>query len=191
MTNGRIIIIIILLDPTQVHTHTHIFAPFGSCVSPSGRFCRKLRRSEPDRTQTSQRPTPTQLSGCRSVKEKTGSSQVSPPRTPRGLLMSCRPTGEWGRGGECVWHLFGFAERKQCASCQTRQTPLWRQTGDGTTLCNACGIRYKKYQTHCDSCWYVPRRESEAILWCPHCWEPLHLPMAPMKSGNNRNSRMS
>ena len=30
---------------------------------------------------------------------------------------------------------------KQCASCGTKKTPLWRDAEDGTSLCNACGIR--------------------------------------------------
>ncbi|WAR22697.1 ZGLP1-like protein [Mya arenaria] len=32
---------------------------------------------------------------------------------------------------------------KTCASCKTRRTPLWRDSEDGTPLCNACGIRTK------------------------------------------------
>jgi len=34
---------------------------------------------------------------------------------------------------------------KECASCGTFKTPLWRDAEDATHLCNACGIRYKKY----------------------------------------------
>ena len=31
-------------------------------------------------------------------------------------------------------------------------TPLWRDAGDHKVLCNACGIRYKKYGLLCPSC---------------------------------------
>lgn len=36
-------------------------------------------------------------------------------------------------------------EKKCCAICRTSRTPLWRVGPDGPkTLCNACGIRYRK-----------------------------------------------
>ncbi|XP_047317626.1 transcriptional regulatory protein GAT1-like [Impatiens glandulifera] len=36
--------------------------------------------------------------------------------------------------------------RKRCCNCATRSSPLWRKGPMGkNTLCNACGIRYKKY----------------------------------------------
>eukprot|EP00178_Gracilaria_changii_P013880 TRINITY_DN390_c0_g1_i2.p1 TRINITY_DN390_c0_g1~~TRINITY_DN390_c0_g1_i2.p1 ORF type:complete len:417 (-),score=59.71 TRINITY_DN390_c0_g1_i2:1549-2799(-) len=35
--------------------------------------------------------------------------------------------------------------RLQCVSCHSTETPLWRAGPDGPkTLCNACGVRYKK-----------------------------------------------
>ncbi|CAJ0943475.1 unnamed protein product, partial [Ranitomeya imitator] len=38
-------------------------------------------------------------------------------------------------------HLPAASSRnKQCASCKTQKTPLWRDAEDGTPLCNACGI---------------------------------------------------
>ena len=36
----------------------------------------------------------------------------------------------------------GTSSGRQCASCNTRRTALWRGAEDGTPLCNACGIRY-------------------------------------------------
>ncbi|XP_047317387.1 GATA zinc finger domain-containing protein 9-like [Impatiens glandulifera] len=36
--------------------------------------------------------------------------------------------------------------RERCCNCATRSSPLWRKGPMGkNTLCNACGIRYKKY----------------------------------------------
>ncbi|KAI0241001.1 hypothetical protein LSAT2_003396 [Lamellibrachia satsuma] len=35
----------------------------------------------------------------------------------------------------------GTPSGRQCASCNTRRTALWRGAEDGTPLCNACGIR--------------------------------------------------
>nr|DAD42206.1 TPA_asm: hypothetical protein HUJ06_000436 [Nelumbo nucifera] len=34
---------------------------------------------------------------------------------------------------------------KRCAGCETTNTPLWRNGPKGfKSLCNACGLRYKK-----------------------------------------------
>ncbi|KAG5208754.1 hypothetical protein JEQ12_016319 [Ovis aries] len=56
-----------------------------------------------------------------------------------------------------------------CASCKTKRTPLWRDAEDGTPLCNACGIRYKKYGTRCSSCWLVPRKNVQPKKLCGRC----------------------
>uniref|UniRef100_I3NGB3 GATA-type zinc finger protein 1 n=1 Tax=Ictidomys tridecemlineatus TaxID=43179 RepID=I3NGB3_ICTTR len=56
-----------------------------------------------------------------------------------------------------------------CASCRTQRTPLWRDAEDGTPLCNACGIRYKKYGTRCSSCWLVPRKSVQPKKLCGRC----------------------
>ena len=55
---------------------------------------------------------------------------------------------------------------KECASCGTLKTPLWRDAEDGTHLCNACGIRYKKYRIRCVRCWYIPKKEEKALPCC-------------------------
>ena len=59
--------------------------------------------------------------------------------------------------------------RKECASCGTLKTPLWRDADDGTSLCNACGIRYKKYRVRCLRCWYIPKKEENAFSCCTSC----------------------
>ncbi|GJN15254.1 hypothetical protein PR202_gb02150 [Eleusine coracana subsp. coracana] len=39
----------------------------------------------------------------------------------------------------------GLPARRRCANCDTTSTPLWRNGPQGPkSLCNACGIRYKK-----------------------------------------------
>ncbi|XP_051011930.1 GATA-type zinc finger protein 1 [Acomys russatus] len=58
---------------------------------------------------------------------------------------------------------------RRCASCRTQRTPLWRDAEDGTPLCNACGIRYKKYGTRCSSCWLVPRKSIQPKTLCGRC----------------------
>ncbi|XP_051939685.1 GATA-type zinc finger protein 1 [Hippocampus zosterae] len=58
---------------------------------------------------------------------------------------------------------------KVCASCCTRKTPMWRDAEDGTPLCNACGIRYKKYRVRCVNCWHIPRKESNSNSHCLKC----------------------
>uniref|UniRef100_A0A3Q2FG80 Zinc finger GATA like protein 1 n=1 Tax=Cyprinodon variegatus TaxID=28743 RepID=A0A3Q2FG80_CYPVA len=60
-------------------------------------------------------------------------------------------------------------EGKICASCCTRKTPMWRDAEDGTPLCNACGIRYKKYRVRCVKCWLIPRKEGNSSLLCMRC----------------------
>uniref|UniRef100_G1U330 GATA-type zinc finger protein 1 n=2 Tax=Oryctolagus cuniculus TaxID=9986 RepID=G1U330_RABIT len=58
---------------------------------------------------------------------------------------------------------------RRCASCRTQRTPLWRDAEDGTPLCNACGIRYKKYGTRCSRCWLVPRKSVQPRRLCGRC----------------------
>uniref|UniRef100_A0A663DQY5 GATA-type domain-containing protein n=1 Tax=Aquila chrysaetos chrysaetos TaxID=223781 RepID=A0A663DQY5_AQUCH len=60
---------------------------------------------------------------------------------------------------------------KRCASCKTRRTPLWRAAENGTPLCNACGIRYKKYRVRCRRCWNIPGKSGTPRPQCPHCGE--------------------
>ncbi|OCT90394.1 uncharacterized protein LOC108711699 [Xenopus laevis] len=52
-------------------------------------------------------------------------------------------------------------QSKRCASCKTLKTPLWRDAEDGTPLCNACGIRYKKYGVRCSQCWTIPKKDGK------------------------------
>ncbi|XP_015204767.2 GATA-type zinc finger protein 1 [Lepisosteus oculatus] len=66
-------------------------------------------------------------------------------------------------------------KNKICASCDTRKTPLWRDAEDGTPLCNACGIRYKKYRIRCFHCWHIPKKEGNSNSRCFRCGNALRV----------------
>ncbi|XP_054607648.2 GATA-type zinc finger protein 1 isoform X1 [Nothobranchius furzeri] len=70
---------------------------------------------------------------------------------------------------------------KVCASCCTRKTPMWRDAEDGTPLCNACGIRYKKYRVRCVKCWHIPRKESNSSSICFKCGNSVKVSSAQRK----------
>ncbi|XP_004688798.1 PREDICTED: GATA-type zinc finger protein 1 [Condylura cristata] len=72
---------------------------------------------------------------------------------------------------------------RRCASCRTQRTPLWRDAEDGTPLCNACGIRYKKYGTRCSSCWLVPRKNVQSKRLCGRCGMSLGPHQGPTQEG--------
>ncbi|XP_072319450.1 GATA-type zinc finger protein 1 [Eucyclogobius newberryi] len=61
------------------------------------------------------------------------------------------------------------AKDKVCASCCTKKTPMWRDAEDGTPLCNACGIRYKKYRVRCINCWNIPKKDGNSVSCCSKC----------------------
>ncbi|XP_076871893.1 GATA-type zinc finger protein 1 [Brachyhypopomus gauderio] len=73
--------------------------------------------------------------------------------------------------------------KKMCASCCTRKTPLWRDAEDGTPLCNACGIRYKKYRVRCLQCWNIPRKEAKSSSKCLKCGDELHVASQNKRAG--------
>ena len=75
---------------------------------------------------------------------------------------------------------------KECASCGTYRTPLWRDAEDGTPLCNACGIRYKKYRIRCVRCWYIPKKEEKALPCCTSCGH--HFKVTLARRGNSFTS---
>ncbi|XP_053159303.1 GATA-type zinc finger protein 1 isoform X2 [Hemicordylus capensis] len=72
---------------------------------------------------------------------------------------------------------------KRCASCKTRKTPLWRDAEDGTPLCNACGIRYKKYRIRCFQCWNIPKHGGKPYSHCSNCGGKLRVTVSQQKSG--------
>lgn len=64
-------------------------------------------------------------------------------------------------------------KHKQCACCSTTSTPLWRDVRPNLPLCNACGIRFKKYGKICDSCHYVPCKSERDSKLCNRCGDKL------------------
>ncbi|XP_023373768.1 LOW QUALITY PROTEIN: GATA-type zinc finger protein 1 [Otolemur garnettii] len=72
---------------------------------------------------------------------------------------------------------------RRCASCRTHRTPLWRDAEDGTPLCNACGIRYKKYGIRCSNCWLVPRKSVQPRKLCGRCGVTLGPHQSPVHEG--------
>lgn len=66
----------------------------------------------------------------------------------------------------------GTGKVKQCACCGCTSTPLWRDLGKNQPLCNACGIRWKKYGVICDSCHYVPCKQERDSRTCRRCANP-------------------
>lgn len=63
----------------------------------------------------------------------------------------------------------GARKNKQCACCGATSTPLWRDIGKELPLCNACGIRWKKYGIVCDNCQYVPCKQERESKICMRC----------------------
>ncbi|KAJ2387303.1 DNA-binding transcription repressor [Coemansia sp. RSA 2611] len=68
--------------------------------------------------------------------------------------------------------------RRCCASCGASSTPCWRPgLIDRMTLCNLCGLRYKKGKVYCAGCSYVPTKTEIATggaSVCKRCTSPIH-----------------
>lgn len=58
---------------------------------------------------------------------------------------------------------------KQCASCETCCSAIWRQAEEGIYLCNKCDIRWKKHHTRCTQCWMIPLKENVGRIICEKC----------------------
>lgn len=72
---------------------------------------------------------------------------------------------------------------KYCLSCGCIDTPLWRdipviikqkyisciRNKRIPALCNACGIRWKKYQTKCTLCDHIPKKYQRNLKYCYNC----------------------
>ncbi|KAJ2471043.1 DNA-binding transcription repressor [Coemansia sp. RSA 2322] len=70
--------------------------------------------------------------------------------------------------------------KRSCASCGASSTPCWRPgLIDSMTLCNLCGLRYKKGRVYCAACSYVPTKTEIATggaSICRRCSSAIHMP---------------
>ncbi|XP_029139558.1 GATA-type zinc finger protein 1 [Protobothrops mucrosquamatus] len=115
--------------------------------------------------------------GCRLIINPQFSSGKLRKRSGVPLAEECK-TGSLEEEGFVPAH-----RNKRCASCKTRKTPLWRDAEDGTPLCNACGIRYKKYRIRCFHCWSIPKHGGKPYPHCSNCGGKLGVVAAQQKPG--------
>ncbi|XP_014652398.1 PREDICTED: GATA-type zinc finger protein 1 [Ceratotherium simum simum] len=123
------------------------------------------------------------LGGC--LGWDTGPPVLTPcllPSLASGRRSQAPPAGP-ARGPEATSGGSEALGPRRCASCRTQRTPLWRDAEDGTPLCNACGIRYKKYGTRCASCWLVPRKNVQPKRLCGRCGVSLSPHQGPAQEG--------
>ncbi|KAJ8001711.1 hypothetical protein DPEC_G00172290 [Dallia pectoralis] len=112
------------------------------------------------------------------ITSKTYSDQISSGRTRRSLRAGRSRSSQSSlrtSSSEEESDPSSLSRNKICASCCTKKTPLWRDAEDGTPLCNACGIRYKKYRVRCLQCWHIPRKEGNSNSRCFKCGDLLRL----------------
>ncbi|PVZ97275.1 hypothetical protein BB558_004972 [Smittium angustum] len=66
-----------------------------------------------------------------------------------------------------------------CASCKVNNTPCWRPGWDNLmSLCNSCGLRYKKGGIYCKTCSYVPMKTeiiSSTSITCKNCRSDINI----------------
>ncbi|XP_077185887.1 GATA-type zinc finger protein 1 isoform X2 [Paroedura picta] len=119
--------------------------------------------------------------GCGLLVSHQYSSEKLKKRTPVSLTREeCNAACSKEKEGALSTH-----RSKCCASCKTRKTPQWRDAEDGTPLCNACGIRYKKYRIRCFQCWNIPKHGGKPCSHCSSCGDKFHLAAAQQKSGKD------
>ncbi|KAJ1902475.1 DNA-binding transcription repressor [Coemansia sp. IMI 209127] len=87
----------------------------------------------------------------------------------------------------------GGGGRRSCASCGANSTPCWRPgLIDKVTLCNQCGLRYKKGKVYCSTCSYVPTKTEIATggaLECKRCMSRIvRQPQRPSSPSSSRAS---
>ncbi|PWA32665.1 hypothetical protein CCH79_00012454 [Gambusia affinis] len=102
-------------------------------------------------------------------------------RKPKLRTRALQKLAKTSSSDEETNHTSNINKGKVCASCCTRKTPMWRDAEDGTPLCNACGIRYKKYRVRCVKCWHIPRKEGNSSSLCIRCGNLVKLTSAQRK----------
>nr|XP_056706466.1 GATA-type zinc finger protein 1 [Euleptes europaea] len=116
--------------------------------------------------------------GCRLLMSHQYSSEKLKKRIPVPLTREeCGAACSKEKEGSLSTH-----RSKCCASCKTRKTPQWRDAEDGTPLCNACGIRYKKYRIRCFQCWNIPKHGGKPCSHCSSCGDKFHTAAAQQES---------
>ncbi|KAI3947585.1 hypothetical protein MKW92_016619 [Papaver armeniacum] len=82
------------------------------------------------------------VSSLPSKKQKSSSSSTPISTPTRSDSIGPQSSAQWSQG----W------EGKRCSNCSSPRTPQWRVGPSGAkTLCNACGIRYKKQKAVSDA----------------------------------------
>ena len=107
--------------------------------------------------------------------------------------MACAPAGAAKAAGGPAGVGRGGGQKKagrQGAHCNVTATPMWRKgviCGEDVTLCNACGLRYKKgkFCWHCKEIYYEDEDKrpygkgcqdsKDSWLGCSHCARWSHL----------------
>ncbi|KAA0713494.1 Zinc finger protein 1 GATA-like protein 1 [Triplophysa tibetana] len=117
----------------------------------------------------------TSMDRCKLVITSNYSKEMRRVRRPRSGRCRSLQTSQRSSSSEEESDSCGASRGKICASCLTRKTPLWRDAEDGTPLCNACGIRYKKYRVRCHRCWNIPKKDAKSNSKCLKCGDVLRL----------------
>ncbi|KAJ2036304.1 DNA-binding transcription repressor, partial [Coemansia sp. S16] len=112
--------------------------------------------------------------------------QPQPKRTPAVLPLP--------PGSEHHHHATFGGSKRSCASCGASSTPCWRPgLIDSMTLCNLCGLRYKKGKVYCAKCSYVPTKTEIATggaSICRRCSSSIHMPAVIAIAGSPSSSPM-
>ncbi|KAJ2754840.1 DNA-binding transcription repressor [Coemansia pectinata] len=97
-------------------------------------------------------------------------------------------------GSEHHHHATFGGSKRSCASCGASSTPCWRPgLIDSMTLCNLCGLRYKKGKVYCAACSYVPTKTEIATggaSICRRCSSSIHMPSVMAIAGSPSSSPM-
>jgi len=61
-----------------------------------------------------------------------------------------------------------YSKVRECSNCKTTDTPLWRQTGEKKTVCNACGL-YFRYNKQSRPTKLNELKKEKGIPTCTNC----------------------
>lgn len=106
-------------------------------------------------------------SSCKKARKSISISSTLPPPIQR--LPLFKPSVESRCYGDADLGVQPLPTTKECESCCTSETLIWRDTEEGVSLCNACGIRWRKYHYRCIECWYIPMQGELDQVNCASC----------------------